>query len=153
MVGEEDAERAVRAISRSRPQLIVDPQEVVFRFRDPGEVAVDGEMKQVIEVMLPSNDCYLTILRGYHRVDSVTKHRLPTIEAAFASKFAALVSPYRELARKAYDGADLRSIMAPNYETLDRDLLKVLGDLVYPDGGNEILEFLELAYQKKPFPV
>jgi hypothetical protein len=42
--------------------------------------------------------------------------------------------------------------MMPNHETLDRNLLKALGDLVYPDGGKELLEFLELAIQQKPFP-
>ena len=57
------------------------------------------------------------------------------------------------IGKKAYDGADLRSIMLPNKDTLDRGLLKQLGDLVYPDGGKELLEFLDLAINKKPFPV
>jgi hypothetical protein len=74
------------------------------------------------------------------------------MEAACASKFAALVSPYRQWERKQHDAVDLRSIMMPNHETLDRNLLKALGDLVYPDGGKELLEFLELAIQQKPFP-
>jgi len=43
--------------------------------------------------------------------------------------------------------------MKPNAETLDRDLLKQLGDLVYPDGGNELLEFLQLVIDRKPFPI
>ena len=153
LVGEHDVEAAVQAISQRWPRLIVDRQEVVVRFRDPGEVAIDGEMKQVIDVMLPSNECYQAILKQYHRVDSATGHCIPIIEAACASKFAALVSPYREWEKKAYDAADLRSIMTPNAQTLDRDLLKRLGDLVYPEGGTELLEFLELAIQKKPFPV
>jgi len=152
LVHEQDLEKVVRAISRRWPQLIADRQEVVIRFRDPGEIAIDGEMKQVIDVMLPSNDCYLAILAEHHRVDPTTGHRIPIMEAACASKFAALVSPYRQWERKQQDAVDLRSIMMPNHETLDRNLLKALGDLVYPDGGKELLEFLELAIQQKPFP-
>jgi len=110
-------------------------------------------MKQVINAMLPSNPCYEAILDRYHTVDPTTGHRIPIIEAACASKFAALVSPYREWERKQQDAVDLRSIMVPNHATLDRRLLQLLGDLVYPDGGKELLEYLQLAIDKKPFPV
>jgi hypothetical protein len=133
--------------------LVVDRQEVVVRFRDPGEIAIDGEMKQVIALMLPSNSCYQAVLEKYHRIDEAKGHRIPIIEAACASKFAALVSPYREWERKQQDAVDLRSIMVPNHSTLDRGLLNELGDLVYPDGGKELWEFLQLAIDKKPFPV
>ena len=43
--------------------------------------------------------------------------------------------------------------VGPNALTLDRTLLKELGDLVYPGGGSELLEFLQLTVDKKPFPV
>ena len=43
--------------------------------------------------------------------------------------------------------------MIPNADKLDRQLLRSLGDLVYPDGGKELLEFLQLAIDQKPFPV
>ena len=153
LVGEDELDSLVEAICQRWPELIVDRQEVVVRFRDPGEVAIDGETKQVIDGMLPSNPCYEAILESYHRIDEATGHRIPTIEAACASKFAALVSPYRQWERKQQDAVDLRSIMVPNASTLDRDVLKTLGDLVYPDGGKELLEYLQLAIDKKPFPV
>jgi hypothetical protein len=110
------------------------------------------EPQEVIDVMLPSNLCYEAILETYHISDPLTGHRIPTLEGACTSKFAALVSPYREWERKQQDAVDLRSIMLPNQATLDRDLLKTLGDLVYPDGGAELLEYLQLAIDKKPFP-
>ena len=153
LVGEDEIERVVEAICNRWPALIVDRREVVVRFRDPGEVAIDGEMKQVIDAMLPSNPCYQAILDRYHKLDPSTGHRIPTIEAACASKFAALVSPSREWERKQQDAVDLRSLMGPNATTLDRILLKELADLVYPDGGNELLEFLQLTIDKKPFPI
>jgi hypothetical protein len=153
LVDYDELELSVDAITKRWPALIVDRQEVVVRFRDPGEVAIDGEMKQVIDLMLPTNPCYQAILQKYHRMDGFKGHRIPIIEAACASKFAALVSPYRDWERKQQDAVDLRSIMVPNYSTLDRGLLSELGDLVYPDGGKELLEFLQLAIDKKPFPV
>ena len=153
LVAPDELETVIAAICERWPTLIVDRQQVVVRFRDPGEIAIDGEMKQVIDAMLPSNACYQAILDRYHRTDPATGHRIPIIEAACASKFAALVSPYREWDRKQQDAVDLRSIMNPNSTTLDRALLKELGDLVYPDGGQELLEFLQLVIAKKPFPV
>jgi len=153
LVGEDELEEVIAAIERRWPRLQTERLEIVIRFRDPGEIAITGEVKQVINIMLPSNDCYTAILREYHRTDPATGHRIPIIEAACASKFAALVSPYREWEKKAYDAADLRSMMLPNKDIIDRALLSKLGDLVYVGGGIEIQEFLDLAINKKPFPI
>ena len=153
LVDPSELENVIGAICNRWPELIVDRQEVVVRFRDPGEVALDGEMKQVIDAMLPSNPCYEAILERFHVLDEATGHRIPTMEAACASKFAALVSPYREWERKQQDAVDFRSIMLPNIDRIDRLVLKELGDLVYPDGGKELLEYLQLAIDRKPFPV
>jgi len=148
-----EAETAIAAIVAAWPQLQVERTPVVIRFRDPGEIAIDGEMKQVIDLMLPNDDCYTAILKKFHRIDEATGNRIPILEAACASKFAALVSPFRQWEKKQQDAVDLRSILLPSAEIIDKKLLKKLGDLVYPDGGKELLEFLELAIQQKPFPV
>ena len=153
LVSSEEFEAVISAIQARWPQLQTERLAVVARFRDPGEVAVTGEMKQVIDIMLPSNDCYEAILGEYHTIDGSTGHRIPVIEAASASKFAALVSPYRDFDRKQQDAVDLRNIMVPNKDTLDKAILERLGDLVYTGGGAELREFLELAINKKPFPI
>jgi len=153
LIDENELELAVSAILVRWPALQVDRQEVVVRFRDPGEVSITGEVMQVIDLMLPSNECYQAVLDRYHRIDEETGNPIPIIEAACASKFAAIVFPHRSWEKKAYDAADLRSIFVPNYGTIDRDLLDHLGNLVYEGGGKELLEFLELAKQQKPFPV
>ncbi len=153
LVFESDIEQAIIAITDRWPKLQVDRQEVVVRFRDPGEIAIDGEMKQVIDLMLPSNDCYQAVLKEFHCIDQTTGHRIPIIEAACASKFAALISPYLDWNKKQQDAVDLRSILVPNYQTIDREKLSQLGDLVYPGGGAELIEFLELAHDQKPFPI
>jgi len=153
LIDEKELELAVSAILIRWPALQVDRQEVVVRFRDPGEVSITGEVMQVIDLMLPSNDCYQAVLDQYHRIDEATGNRIPIIEAACASKYAAIVSPYRQWDRKQQDAVDLRSIFVPNYDTIDRQLLDHLGNLVYEGGGKELLEFLELAKQQKPFPL
>lgn len=153
LVADEEMETAIAAIQARWPALMVDRQEVVTRFRDPGEIAITGEMKQVIDLMRPNDDCYYAILNDYHLIDAATGNRIPTIEAASASKFAALISPNRQFIKKQQDAVDLRSILAPNQDTIDRDRLHTLGELVYPGGGNELLEFLQLAIDEKPFPV
>ncbi len=153
LVAADELERAIAAIESRWPQLQIERFEVVVRFRDPGEVSITGEMKQVIDVMLPSSDCYEAILARYHRIDKTTGHKVPTLEAACASKFAVLVSPHRDFDRKQQDAVDLRNIMVPNREEIDKAILERLGDLVYPGGGAELLEFLDLAIYKKPFPI
>lgn len=153
MIAEEELELAVSAFSSRWPTLEVKWYEVVVRFLDPGEVAIDGEVKQVLDCMRPSNPCHEVILTEYFRVDPKTGHRIPTLEAALASKYAALVSMNRDWDKKQQDAVDLRSIMVPNPDRIDRDTLHHLGELVFPGGGDELLEFLQLAIDKKPFPV
>jgi hypothetical protein len=153
LIGKSEFNKAVEAIRQKWPALIVDKHEVVVRFRDPGEIAIDGDAKQVIDAMLPSNPCYEAILKTHHTTDKSTGNRIPILEAACASKFAAMVSPFREIGKKMQDAVDLRNIMAPNVAIMDKKLLQNLGDLVYPDGGLELLEYLQLTIDKKPFPI
>ena len=153
LVAEAELEALLRALSARWPTLVLDRQQVVVRFRDPGEIAIDGEMKQVIDVMRPSDDCYAAVLAEFFRIDPITGHRIPQLEAAIASKYAALVSPNRDWSKKAYDAADLRSMMLVNFGVVNRQRLRQLGELVFPGGGAELLEFLELAHDQKPFPV
>lgn len=153
LVAESELETTIAAIQSRWPKLIVDRTPIVIRFRDPGEIAIDGEVKQVIDLMRPTDDCYQAILNKYHTIDPATGDRIPTLEAACASKFAALVSPFRQFVRKQQDAADLRSIFLPSASVIDRAELRHLGELIYPGGGTELLEFFELAIEDKPFPI
>ncbi|MEM6691540.1 MAG: hypothetical protein AAF664_19080 [Planctomycetota bacterium] len=152
LVDFDELDLAIDAIVARWPALQVDRQVVVVRFLDPGEIAITGEMKQVIDLMLPDDDCYHEILQHAHRVDPPTGDIIPTLEAACASKFAALISPNRQFIKKQQDAVDLRRLFVPNQCSIDRFELERLGELVYPGGGHEILEFLDLAIEEKPFP-
>ena len=85
--------------------------------------------------------------------DQDTRHRIPTVEAALASKYAAMVSRNREWEKKQQDAVDFRRIARANYSRVDRDALQTLGDLVFQGGGEELSRFLEIAQRDEPFPV
>src|SRR5690606_11867368 len=133
--------------------LVVERFPLVIRFRDLGELGNDSEMMPVIDVMIPSNACHLAILETEHRIEAVTGHRVPGLEAAIAAKYAALVSPHRDWDRKQQDAVDLRNLIIPNQQAIDRQKLQQLGELVFSGGGAELLEFLHLALHRKPFPI
>lgn len=153
LIADEEMEQFITAIEERWPALIVERTPVVIRFLDPGEVAIDGKLKQVIDLMRPSDLLYQKILNVEHRSDPSSRYRIPTLAAAVAAKYSAIVSPYRQWERKQQDAVDLRNIILPNLEKINRQRLQQLGDLVYPGGGDELLEFLQLAIDHKPFPV
>jgi hypothetical protein len=46
-----------------------------------------------------------------------------------------------------------RKLVRANYKSIDRDVLRDLADQVWQGGGEEILQFVEIAMQDKPFPI
>jgi len=152
LVDESQLEQVVDAIQTRWPTLVAQRFPVVVRFRDPGEISIGGELQSVIDVMIPSNACHAAILQVEHRVDETTGHRIPSLEAAIAAKYAAVVSPHRDWDRKQQDAVDLRNLIIPNEQRIDREKLQQLGELVFSGGGAELLEFLHLALDRKPFP-
>jgi hypothetical protein len=68
-------------------------------------------------------------------------YRIPSCEMALVLKFAPLISPTRDYARKFQNAADFM-IMAKRNSDIDLDTLKKLGDLVYNGGGKEIVEMV-----------
>jgi hypothetical protein len=153
LVGDEEIEQTLTAIQQHWPALIVERTPVVIRCLDPGEVAIDGKLKQVIDLMRPTDQLYQHVLKIEHRTDPSSSYRIPTLAGAIAAKYSAIVSPYRQWERKQQDAVDLRNLILPNLKKIDRQQLHQLGELVYPGGGDELLEFLQLAIDHKPFPV
>lgn len=71
-------------------------------------------------------------------------YRIPTLEAALALKFAAMLSPNRTDKKKHYDAGDFIGMTA-TAETIDLEKLNELGELVYTGGGTELLERVRRA--------
>ncbi len=133
--------------------LVVEEFEPVVRFKDPHDCSADGRPKPVIDLMLPWSKLNETILKEYVIVDEETQHFIPTVEAALASKYAAIVSDFRDRDKKEYDAGDFRRIARANYDLVRRSDLRRLGDLIWDGGGEELERFLEIAQRDEPFPV
>ncbi len=91
--------------------------------------------------MKPTQNVYKLVFR--HTVSVGKTHSIPDLEMALAAKFAAMVSPNREPAKKMTDAGDFIDVIRTNRRTLDVKKLKRLADIIYPDGGTEILEMIE----------
>jgi hypothetical protein len=119
---------------------------------DPNDLYSDGQPKPVIDLMFPWGSFQETILREYVVVDQETQHRIPRLEAALVSKYAAMVSEDRDRADREQDAGDFRRMVRANRERIDCDVVRQLGDELWEGGGNEILQFLDIAFLNQPFP-
>lgn len=155
LISHRDCNRAVQAMREAWPSLIVEELEPVVRFKDPADCFPDGRPKPVIDLMLPWSPLNEAILneKDFVVVDPETQHVIPTIEAALASKYAAMISDFRDREKKDYDAGDFRRIAKANYDQVNRERLRRLGELIWTGGGKELEEFLEIAPQDKPFPI
>lgn len=102
--------------------------------------------------MQPCSPFQELILKEYVIVDRETQHRLPTIEAALVSKYAGILSPYRDRDNKDYDAADFRRLVRANHELIRADDLHRLAELVWEGGAQDIDRFIEIALSDAPFP-
>jgi len=155
LIARRDSGRAVKAIRSAWPTLIVEELEPVVRFKDPGDCYADGSPKPVIDLMLDWSRLHDAILREaeYVIVDPETRNVIPTVDAALASKYAALISDLRDWEKRQQDAVDFRRMARANYDRVQRERLRRLGDLVWQGGGAELEQFLEIAQRDEPFPV
>jgi hypothetical protein len=155
LISYRDRKRAVKAVREAWPTLIVEELEVVIRFKDPNDRFKDGRPKPVIDLMLPWSTVNEAILKNkkYVVVDPETNHIIPVVEAALASKYAALISDTREWDKKEYDAGDFRRIARANYGQVDRAVLRELGRMIWKGGGKELERFFEIAQRDEKFPV
>ena len=152
MVPYSQKERAAKAIAGRWPMLQKLELSQVVRFLDPGDPDSEGQPKPVVDLMMPWSKFQETILKEHVVVDKKTGHRIPTVEAAIVSKYAAVISPTRTWDKKQQDAVDLRRVIKANIEKIDRSKLVSLADQVWERGGEDILKFLDLALADKPFP-
>jgi hypothetical protein len=128
--------KAVRLLIEAFPNLDAEDTEVVVRMRDRGskEVAID--------VMKPSQQPYREIFRNAVKITAKgQQYRIPTLEMALTCKFAPMISLARVDARKYQDAHDF-IVMVQQNPDIDLGKLAELGDLIYSDGGKEIVEMV-----------
>ncbi|HXG13268.1 MAG TPA: hypothetical protein VNK04_26150 [Gemmataceae bacterium] len=127
--------KAVRLLLEEFPRLEAVEWEVVTRLRDRDtqEVAID--------VMKP-RELYRAAFKHTHTVaQGKLKYRIPSLEMSLAMKFAPMISPNRDGAKKLIDAHDFIMIVRANPD-IDLEKLAALGNLVYPEGGKEIVELV-----------
>jgi hypothetical protein len=140
------------AIATRWPELLVRHLPHLTRFADPADRDAEGNAKQVIDLMHSCSPFQELMLKEYVLVDEKTRHRLPTLEAAVVSKYAAIKSRYRAYVDKEQDKGDLRGLVKANRDRIrDADLRRLAG-LVCENGADEICRFIELALSDQPFP-
>jgi hypothetical protein len=135
LVAKKDVLKATRAIRQAFPDLIVQDTPVVTRFVDPATAT------SVIDLMKPTQRVYQLVFR--HTLPVGKTHRIPNLEMALVSKFAAMVSPNRSPEKKMSDGSDFINIVRHNRADIDISKLKRLADKVYEDGAEEIEQMIE----------
>jgi len=135
LVTKRDIRKAVRALRAAYPKLEVHDTPVVTRFIDP------ASGKPAIDVMKPTQEVYGIVFR--HSIAVGDTHRIPDLEMALASKFAAMVSPNRAPDKKLIDAGDFVNVVQHNRADINLQKLKKLGDKVYPDGGSEIMRLID----------
>jgi hypothetical protein len=126
--------KAVRLLLDAYPRLEAADFEVVTRLRDreTREVAID--------VMKPNQPLYRVALKHTQAVTIAGQTcKIPTLEMALAMKFASMISLNRQDPDKYQDAADFSRMILANPE-IDLGKLAELGDLVYPEGGKELVE-------------
>jgi hypothetical protein len=155
LIGQSDRKRAVKAVHEAWPMLVVEELEPVVRFKDPADCFNDGRPKPVIDLMMAWSNLNEAILKDKELVvvDPQTQHVIPVVEAALASKYAAMISDFRDWEKKQQDSVDFRRIARANYDLVRREILRRLGNLVWDGGGAELEEFLEMAQRDEAFPI
>lgn len=134
LVGTRGHKKAVRALLAAFPHLQADDHEVVTRLRDPETRTV------VIDVMKTNQPLYRDALKHAHAVESGgQRYHIPSLELALTTKFAAMISLTRADRDKFQDVRDFMYIVDMN-PNIDLAKLHALGQLVYNDGGDEIVE-------------
>lgn len=133
MVAARQHKKAVRLLLAAFASLEADEHHVVTRLRDK-------ETKDVaIDVMQPNQQLFRVVFKHTKDIDfSGQRCRIPTLEMALAMKFAAMISLHRRDADKHQDAHDFIRIVDVNPD-INFDKLTLLGDLVYPGGGAEIV--------------
>jgi hypothetical protein len=139
VVAARQVQKAVKVLCAAFPQLEpVDlPVVVRLRYRETEDVAID--------VMKPLQQPYLEVFKHTHQVTSEgLTYRVPSLEMAVLMKFSAMTSLHRADEDKYQDAHDFILMVKKNTD-LDEAKLQEIGELMYPDGGRDVVEMARKA--------
>jgi hypothetical protein len=135
--------RAVNAVRHLYPRLEVRRFSHVTAFFQPGET------QSVIDISCPfRSDNEATLRTAIWVKGKDVKYRVPSLEAALANKYGAMLSLGRDAGKRGQDAIDFYQIVKHSLKSdqrpIDLDRLAALGELVWPGGGGkEIMRLVE----------
>ncbi len=138
--------RAVKALREFYPDLEVRRFPILTAFFVP------GEKESVIEVSIPHRaDNAATLQTAIWVEERGQRYRIPTLEAALANKYVAMLALGRDEIKRAQDSVDFATMVKhsldPGRTPIDLELLASLGEKVWPGGGGP--EILRLVTEAK----
>jgi hypothetical protein len=145
MVSNRSRKKAKEAIAACWPSLVIEQLPQVTRFHDPADVDADGKAKVVLDLMHTWAPFQELILKECVIVDPETRHRLPTVEAALVSKYAAMISPYRSSEKKHQDASDFINMAKANRGSVKIDELRRLANVVWETGADDVQRLFDKA--------
>src|SRR5207248_2499269 len=111
-----------------------------------------GENESVIDITYPHRADNAETLNHpvWVKTAGGLKYRIPSLEAALANKYGAMLTPNRHPKKKAQDALDfawmVEHSMDEGRKPIDVNKLADLGEMVWPGGGGkEILIFVDKA--------
>jgi hypothetical protein len=145
LIKRKDHAKAIQAIQEAFPKLELQDTPVVTRFIDR------SNGKPVIDLMKPMDALFKVAFRFSHKVGD--SHRIPDLELALVTKFAAMVSPHRVQSKKLIDAGDFVDMVTNNLPQIDKVKLKTLADKVYLRGGIEIMQIVRDVEAGRPIQI
>src|SRR5262249_36441624 len=138
---------AVNAIKALYPQLEVRDLAGVTAFLIP------GTRESVIDVTYPHRaDLEETLANPVWVEDKAhgLRYRVPSLEAALANKYGAMLTPTRDPKKRGQDAVDFAYMVQHSLDEgrqpIDLAKLEALGEKVWPNGdGEELLRLVEQA--------
>jgi hypothetical protein len=135
--------RAVNVIRTLYPELEARRFAGVTGFFPP------GEKESVVDVTYPHRADNVETLRTAVWVEERNmRYRVPSLEAALANKYGAMLTPTRDAGKRGIDAVDFYNMVKRSLDEgrqpIDLDRLESLGEMVWPGGGGkEILRLVE----------
>ncbi len=131
--------KAVGVLLKAFPDLEAVDLPVVVRLR------VRGTEDVVIDVMKPIDQPYREVFKHTHTVTVEGQtYRVPSLEMAVVMKYSAMISLNRPTEDRYRDAGDFIRMVKNNPE-LNRDTVTELACLLFPNGGQDILELARKA--------
>ena len=128
--------KAAEVLSQAFPQLTVQDTPVVTRFKQ-------GDGKEVVDLIKAEAS------KLFQRLLKLTTEAtvngvpvlVPVLEGVLASKFSSMMSITRQNLDRQQDALDFARIVVAN-ERIDLILVHELGEIVYIDGGKQIVDLI-----------